>query len=211
MAKKKKPSYSFLFLDRDGVINTRLPGQYVKMEEEFTFMPGVLNSFPRIAKKVDRIIVVTNQQGVGKELMSYEDLEAVHQYMTSKIEAADAIFSCTELAEEKTNCRKPSPAMGMWAKMKFPEIDFSRSLMVGDSASDILFGQNLGMHTVLMEGKEEDKEALLKLRPDYSIKKFSKIVDILYHRISKKCKLHPKYPIFGISLLLIVDSTKGYE
>ena len=183
MASKKKLPYSYLFLDRDGVINTRLPGKYVSAIEEFTFMPGVLDSFARIAKKVERIIVVTNQQGVGKGLMTYEDLDAVHEFMTAKVVKAggriDAIFSCTELAEEKTNCRKPSPAMGMWAKMKFPEINFSRSLMVGDSASDIQFGQNLGMHTVLMEGKEEDKEALSALHPDYSIKKFSKIVDIL--------------------------------
>ena len=180
MANKK---FSFLFLDRDGVINKRLPGQYVKSIDDFEFMPGVLDAFPRLIKKVERIIVVTNQQGVGKELMSYEELDTVHEHMTAKIKKAggriDAIFSCTELAEDKMNCRKPSPAMGMWAKRKFPEIDFRRSLMVGDSASDVLFGQNLGMHTVLMEGKEEDKQALSKLHPDYSIKKFSKIVDIL--------------------------------
>ena len=180
MASKK---FSFLFLDRDGVINKRLPGQYVKHMEDFSFMPGVLDAFPKLASKTERIIIVTNQQGVGKELMSYEELDMVHAHMTAKIEKAggriDAIFSCTELAEDKNNCRKPSPAMGMWAKRKFPEIDFRRALMVGDSASDILFGQNLGMHTVLMEGKEEDKDALSNLRPDYSIKKFSKIVDIL--------------------------------
>ncbi len=178
-----KPKISFLFLDRDGVINKRLPGQYVKSVDDFTFMPGVLDAFPRLVAKVERIIVVTNQQGVGKELMTYEDLDTVHAHMTAQIEKRggriDAIFSCTELAEDKLNCRKPSPAMGMWAKRKFPEIDFKRSLMVGDSASDILFGQHLGMFTALMEGKEEDKEALSKLRPDYSIKKFSKIVDIL--------------------------------
>ena len=180
MANKK---ISFLFLDRDGVINKRLPGQYVKSIDDFTFMPGVLDAFPRLAAKVKRIIVVTNQQGVGKTLMSYEELDLVHAHMTAQLEKRggriDAIFSCTELAEDKLNCRKPSPAMGMWAKRKFPEIDFRQSLMVGDSASDILFGQNLGMFTALMEGKEEEKEVLSKLHPDYSIKKFSKILDIL--------------------------------
>lgn len=180
MATKKFP---FLFLDRDGVINERLPGRYVQRIEDFVFMPGVLDSFSRLSQKTDRIIVVTNQQGVGKSLMTYEELDQIHKHMTSQIEKVggkiDAIFSCTELAEDKLNCRKPSPAMGMWAKMKFPEIDFSRSLMVGDSSSDIRFGQNLGMATVLMEGKEEDKEALSKLRPDYSVKKFSKIVNFM--------------------------------
>ena len=180
MASKK---YPFLFLDRDGVINNRLPGQYVKHIDDFIFMPGVLDSFSRLAQKTEKIIIVTNQQGVGKSIMSYEELDLIHEHMKASIEKSggriDAIFSCTELAEDKLNCRKPSPAMGMWAKRKFPEIDFRRSLMVGDSASDIQFGQNLGMDTVLMEGKNEDKEALSKLRPDYSIKKFSKIVDIL--------------------------------
>ena len=180
MAKKTLP---FLFLDRDGVINERIPGQYVKEIKDFKFISGVLDSFARLSKKAKRIIVVTNQQGVGKSLMSYDDLDLVHDHMRSEIEKAggriDAIFACTELATDKSNCRKPSPAMAIWAKQKFPEIDFQSSFMVGDSASDIQFGQNLGMRTILMEGKTEDQAAIIKLKPDYSIKKFSKIVDII--------------------------------
>jgi len=180
MLSKKFP---YLFLDRDGVINKRLPGQYVKSNEQFEFMPGVLDAFSKLARQTDKIIVITNQQGVGKELMTYEELDAVHQYMQTEIGKhggrIDAIFSCTELSEDNNNCRKPSPAMGLWAKKKFPKIDFSKSLMVGDSASDIQFGQALGMHTVWMEGKEEDEAELIKLKPDFKFNKFSKILSLL--------------------------------
>lgn len=175
--------YPFIFLDRDGVINKRLPGQYIKSYEQFEFMPGVLDAFPKLSAKTSKIIIVTNQQGVGKELMTYEELEMLHQSMQEEIEQkggrVDAIFSCTELDDEKNNCRKPSPAMGLWAKMKFPEIDFTKSLMVGDSASDIQFGKALGMRTVWMEGKQEDEDALTKLKPDFRFKKFSKILNLL--------------------------------
>lgn len=180
MISKKFP---FLFLDRDGVINKRLPGQYVQDIEDFTFLAGVLDTLAKLSKRTQRIIIVTNQQGVGKELMTYEELELVHNHMQQEIEKKggriDAIFSCTELASDNNNCRKPSPVMGVYAKNKFPEINFSMSLMVGDSASDIQFGKTLGMRTVLMEGKEEEKTLLKTLKPDFKINKFSKILDLL--------------------------------
>lgn len=175
--------FPYIFLDRDGVINQRIPGAYIQDTLEFKFMPGVLDAFPKLTKRTHRIIIVTNQQGVGKELMTYEQLEKVHQYMQEKIEQKggriDAIFSCTELAADPHNCRKPSPTMGIYAKKKFPEIDFSKSLMVGDSASDIQFGQALGMKTAIMEGKEEETDLLKQLNADFKLNKFSKILNLL--------------------------------
>ena len=101
MLSKKFP---YIFLDRDGVINQRIPGAYIQHLDDFKFLPGVLDAFPKLAKRTSRIIVVTNQQGVGKELMTFEQLEKIHKHMQKKIEQKggriDAIFSCTELASD---------------------------------------------------------------------------------------------------------------
>ena len=158
-------------------------GKYVKTWEEFQYTSGALKSLVRFSKFFDKVIVVTNQQGVGKELMSAEDLEKLHQSLSNSVEEAggkiDAIFSCTELKSEENNCRKPSPAMGLWAKMKFPEIDFQQSVMIGDSISDIEFGENLGMYTVLVEGKEEEAELVKTLKIDLKIKKLADFASFL--------------------------------
>ena len=75
-----------LFLDRDGVINRLMPHDYVKKWNEFEFMPGVLEALAILAKKFQHIILVTNQRGVGKGLMSKEDLDRIHEKMCSVIE-----------------------------------------------------------------------------------------------------------------------------
>ena len=149
-----------LFLDRDGVINQRLPDAYVRHWDEFTFLPGVLSALALLRKYVDRIVVVTNQQGIGKEIMTEEDLHTVHQAMLKEVEAAggkiDAIYFCPDLKTRPGNCRKPAPAMALKARREAPDIDFSRSTMVGDSASDMAFGRQLGMQTVLIETNGEE-------------------------------------------------------
>ena len=75
-----------LFLDRDGVINVRIIDGYVTKIEEFEFMPNVIEAFKIFKDKFKRIIVVTNQQGVGKGIMTNEDVERVHEYMIQQIE-----------------------------------------------------------------------------------------------------------------------------
>ena len=148
-----------LFLDRDGVINVRLIDDYVKNTGEFEFMPGVLEAFRIFAQKFGRIIIVTNQQGVGKGLMTMNDVEAVHDYMLKEIEnqkgRVDKIYVCPQLKSDPDNYRKPSPRMAYMAQHDFPEIDFGKSVMIGDSNSDIEFGKNAGMHTILI-GEEFD-------------------------------------------------------
>jgi len=145
-----------LFLDRDGVINKRLIDDYIKRWDEFDFLPGVLESIALFSKVFGRIIIVTNQQGVGREWMDETQLKEINQNMISEIEQAggrvDAVYYCTDLKEKPRNCRKPSTTMFEWAKRDYPEIDPAKSIMVGDSQSDIDFGQAVGMFTVFIGG-----------------------------------------------------------
>ncbi|MCS6933757.1 MAG: HAD-IIIA family hydrolase [Chitinophagales bacterium] len=142
-----------LFLDRDGVINLHYPNDYVKSWEEFFFLEGVLDALKDLALVFRRIIVVTNQQGVGKGLMSRDDLDHIHAEMLREVRKyggrIHAIYAATDLAEADTrHLRKPATGMAKQAKRDFPEITFAKSIMVGDSATDMQFGKNAGMITV---------------------------------------------------------------
>lgn len=145
-----------LFLDRDGVINRELPADYVKCIAEFEFEHGALQAIAELSQAFGRIIIVTNQRGVGAGLMTQTDLDAVHEHMISLINTSggriDAIYAATAEDRQSTE-RKPNPSMGHKAKSDFPEIVFERSLMVGNSESDIRFGQSLGMKTVFIDDK----------------------------------------------------------
>ena len=149
-----------LFLDRDGVINQRIPGRYVADIEEFVFLDGVLEAIRFFAENFGKIIVVTNQQGIGKGLMTDAQLNRVHAHMREQIERAggriDAIYYCPKLAKDKPECRKPNIGMARQAQADFPEIDFEQSIMVGDSVTDMEFGLKLNMKTVFIQTKPED-------------------------------------------------------
>ncbi len=141
-----------LFLDRDGVINKRLPDEYVKNFHEFVFIDGVTKALRLLSGVFGRIILVTNQQGIGKSLMTEKDLLQIHNYMLEQIRKEggriDAIYFCPDLASKQQNCRKPGSSLALLAKKDFPEIDFSRSVMVGDTQPDIEFGKRLNMKTI---------------------------------------------------------------
>ncbi len=156
-----------LFLDRDGVINERIFGGYVQHPDDFVFLPGVPGALAVLSDYFGKIVVVTNQQGIGKGLMNVEALEAVHRKMLRGVTKAggriDAVFFCPDLESAGGNCRKPSPFMAFEARKQFPEIDFSKSIMVGDAATDMVFGRNAGMFTVLL-GPEPVPHNLVDLR-----------------------------------------------
>lgn len=147
------PSWT-LFLDRDGVINDRIIDDYVKNREQFRFLPGVLEAMPQLARLFTRIVVVSNQQGIGKGVMSVQELSGIHEYMTEGIRGhggrIDLILFSPDLANSGSFTRKPNIGMALQAKRKFPEIRFTNSLMAGDSLSDMKFGKRLSMTTVLI-------------------------------------------------------------
>lgn len=146
-----------LFLDRDGVINEKRENDYVKNWKEFCFINKSLVAISRLSDIFGRIIVVTNQRGVGKGLFSEIDLISIHESMVKEIEfnsgKIDKVYYCTDVSEFAI-CRKPNTGMAFKALSDFPEIDFNKSYMVGDSDTDLMFAQKLGMKKILIGDKD---------------------------------------------------------
>lgn len=143
-----------LFLDRDGVLNVLRKNDYVKCPDELEILPGVPEAIALCRKHFDRLIIVTNQQGVGKGLMTESDLAAVHKKLVESIGHIDHIYYCTQLEREHSLRRKPSVGMALEARRDYG-IDLGQSVMAGDAASDMLFGRRAGMQTVLLGDNSE--------------------------------------------------------
>ena len=135
-----------LFIDRDGVINDEKHDDYIHKWEEFKFYKGVKKAFEIFNQKFGVIVIITNQRGVAKGLTKIDDLHHIHKNMQQEIKEAggrvDNIYVCTEMESEN---RKPNPGMGLQAIKDFPAIDLSKSLMIGNTLSDMKFGRNLGV------------------------------------------------------------------
>jgi histidinol-phosphate phosphatase family protein len=173
LLRQLKPDKTWtLFLDRDGVINLHYPNDYVKHWDEFYFLEGVLDALKKLSNTFRRIIIVTNQQGVGKELMRVEDLNFIHDEMLKEVRKyggrIHAIYSATEIHEyDALQMRKPGLGMAKKAKRDFPEIDFGKAIIVGDSISDMEFGRNAGMVTVYAGDRSKVQSEHINLVDDY--------------------------------------------
>ena len=148
-----------LFLDRDGVINRRIVDGYVKTMDQFEILPGVPESIKQFSEIFGRIIVVSNQQGVDKGLMTEADVNSIHKQMIAEIGKAggkiDAVYFSPYLESGRSFMRKPNVGMALKARRQFHEIRFNRSVMAGDSLSDMIFGKRAGMKTVLISSSIE--------------------------------------------------------
>ena len=140
--------FDTLLLDRDGVINRLRPLDYVKSIEEFEWLPGVKEALATAARNFRHIFIVSNQRGVGRGIMSRDALDDIHDWMLGEISAAggriDGIYVCTAVSDDDP-CRKPNPGLFREICRDFPDVSVSRTLMVGDSPSDILFAWNCGV------------------------------------------------------------------
>ena len=158
------PKDEFLFLDRDGVLNKHLLGDYVRTWSMWEWLPRVLETMPKLAARYKRIFLISNQQGVGKGLMSEEDLEHIHRHMMAEIQARggriDRIYTCTELESAHSPNRKPEIGMALQAQQDFPEVDFHRSVMVGDNITDMLFAQKAKMRAIYVTKNNPVPEAV---------------------------------------------------
>jgi D-glycero-D-manno-heptose 1,7-bisphosphate phosphatase len=146
-----------LFLDRDGVINKNKDDSYVFNKKEFQFIEGTLEALAKLHDVFGKIIIITNQRGIGKGLMDERALGEIHQHMLDEIEQAggwiDAIYYCV-INDAKHHERKPNPGMILEAGRMYPEIQFSKSIMVGDKMSDMQLGRNTGVFTVMINSSQ---------------------------------------------------------
>lgn len=137
-----------LFIDRDGVVNEEKTDDYIHTWDEFQFYEGAKKAFRIFHKKFGVIVMVTNQRGVAKGLTKLKDLHLIHRNMVAEIGKAggriDRIYVCTDM---ESPLRKPNPGMGLQALKDFKAINLSKSIMVGNTLSDMKFGRNLGVKT----------------------------------------------------------------
>jgi D-glycero-D-manno-heptose 1,7-bisphosphate phosphatase len=157
-----------VFLDRDGVINHDSP-DYIKSLEEFVFLPGSLEGLRRLTQGGCTLIVVTNQSGLHRNLITRDGLAAIHRRLRKAVAAHGGkihdILVCPHLPEANCECRKPKPGMLLDAQRKHG-IDFSSSVMIGDSVKDMQCALSAGVRTRILvrTGNGRKAEEALKAR-----------------------------------------------
>lgn len=143
-----------LFLDRDGVVNRKVDGDYVRGWAGFEFLPGALEALARLAGLFGTIVVVTNQRGVGRGLMRETDLADIHRRMVAEVERAggriDGVYHCPHDLDVGCQCRKPGLGLVRQAMREHPGIDLLRSVLAGDSESDMALARRLGVPGILV-------------------------------------------------------------
>lgn len=168
------------FFDRDGIVNKRKYGGYIQSYEEFEFLPEFLNIFKKVESLGYLKIIITNQQGIGKELMTEEELAKIHNLMQFNLYqklgfSFDDIYYCPDLANSGSKTRKPEPGMILDAIEKW-DIDKENSFFIGDSESDALAGKRAEIKTILIGDFTENKANFVFSNYDNFIKEFENIV-----------------------------------
>lgn len=148
---ERKPT---IILDRDGVLNKKAPkAQYITKWDEWEWLPGSKEAVCILKKNGYRTIIVSNQAGIARGLMTQTDLNEIHQKMQNELAAVgasmDGIYHCPHGWDENCDCRKPKPGMLFKAQRDF-NLDLSRIYFVGDDERDEAAGKAAGMKTFLV-------------------------------------------------------------
>ena len=162
-----------IILDRDGVINED-SDDYIKSPDEWVPIPGSLESIGKLSQNNYRVIIITNQSGIGRKLFSIEMFHAIHKKMNAHLAqyggVIDVIFFCPCIPEENCNCRKPEPGLYNDASERF-QIKLENVFCVGDKITDMQAAENAGGKPVLVrtgKGKDEiDRGIIPKHIPIY--------------------------------------------
>ncbi|HUF62365.1 MAG TPA: HAD-IIIA family hydrolase [Verrucomicrobiales bacterium] len=144
-----------VFFDRDGVVNDSPGRGYVARWEDFRFREGIASTLSRLAQRGWLRVLVTNQQGIAKGMMTENDLDQLHLRMQRELASRGAAFNAIYTAvgfEGRDPRRKPSPLM-LQEAARHLGLDLTRSWTVGDDDRDILAGRRAGTRTIRIAGR----------------------------------------------------------
>ena len=140
--------YDTILVDRDGTLNTHILDGYVTKPCELTMLQNTETAIAKWKSEGKTVIIITNQRGVGKGVMTQADLQAVHESLKEKVEKRggkiDAIYTSTGLdSSDKT--RKPNTGMMDMVMRDFPQTRKEKTVMIGDGETDMQFAENAGI------------------------------------------------------------------
>ena len=192
-----------VFLDRDGVVNEKMPeGRYVTRWSEFRLLAGVPDAIGRLNRAGLRVVVVSNQRGIALGFYTAADVEAIHSALQQVLAAQGAhvaaFFYCPH-DKKQCNCRKPLPGLFEQAVAVFPEIQTAASVMIGDSLSDIEFGRRLGMRTIFIEGDPERRKAGSEAAIELAGEHFIDLPEAVEHLLADQQHAQQKQPYSPIA------------
>lgn len=138
-----------IFLDRDGVINRKpADGEYVTTWDQFEFLPGAIEALQRLAQRGrGPLIVVSNQRGIARGLMTRSAVDDIHRRMTEELAAAGVPVAGIHVCPHEIGvcaCRKPGTGLFLEAASQDPTLELDRSAVVGDFLSDLEAGRRIG-------------------------------------------------------------------
>lgn len=170
-----------VFLDRDGTLNVD-PG-YLNKVEEFRFLPKVKTALKLLSQSGLELFVISNQSGIGRGLITQENLKKIHLKMTRELKkngvTLKGIFVCPHSPQDRCSCRKPSPKLIFKAAKKH-RINLWSSYIVGDKWTDVQTGLRAGLQTVLVAGNKTKSNGVL--RPDHIAKDLYGAAKWIIHR-----------------------------
>jgi heptosyltransferase-2 len=181
-----------VFLDRDGTLNYD-PG-YLRVAAELKLLEGVGPALARLKRSGAKLIVVTNQSGVGRGMLTLKDLEAIHARLQGLLEqegaALDAIYFCPHHPDDGCRCRKPNVGMVERAVSEL-QLDLRRSYMIGDHARDIQLAHRVGAKAILLTPEPADAQTLEKLKveqamPDAMAKSMAEAADWIFDDVKTR-------------------------
>ena len=137
-----------IFVDRDGCVNTRLVGDWVRSWDAFEFMHGAIEGIAKLKKAGYRLVLITNQRCIALGSLTREELDVIHNKMQDELKLAggffDSIYVCPHDNHENCHCRKPAPGMITDAARDYGDIDLSTSIMLGDRDIDRQAAESAG-------------------------------------------------------------------